>query len=360
MFAWLWQDSTSNEETNVVGDEVAPVAAAAADDSINGPNRAASGVVDDGVVGAAAAAPPRRGRGRLVGATMAPESKRKVALARAKLERKSAEAAARDLTTAVLPSRAVQTCRLAFASQHSSGAARAKQDRLILFNGTAIQLGRERRAWQDFLNCRNRGAVSHVEAQAAQLAKFITSSAESKVEHIFSVNLMDDASMWVRRPAEQRLPNEPGQSVAESLQLRGKNVHMPVLSIVESMYARRVANDSEVGDQGVLRSVEIHSPSQPLAKANTGTVRYHWQLWSAMTAIGSGLRIDPERRIQAALDTTCAWKTILVGRDNLIVNDCILGLEKNICMPSPAAPQCASSAATARCSTLDVSPTAAR
>ena len=103
-------------------------------------------------------------------------------------------------------------------------------------------------------------------------------------------------------------------------------VHLPVLNLSEVVFAR-CSSESD----SKLVAAEIVSPAQCLPEANTGTIRQRWSQWSLLSSRGVGQKIlaAPETRLNEVV-ASIPWKTVVMVRDNLVVNDCILCLEEEV------------------------------
>lgn len=104
--------------------------------------------------------------------------------------------------------------------------------------------------------------------------------------------------MWLRHPrlaADIAKSSHVDAKVERQLWLRGTHVHMPVLNLVETFFARKPLQQasSESVLASVVHATEMHSPAQPLPEANTATIRDRWFRWIAQTARVSGSNIDP-------------------------------------------------------------------
>ena len=106
---------------------------------------------------------------------------------------------------------------------------------------------------------------------------------------------------------------------------RGSNVHVPVLNSSEHVFSQATCH---LGGEpvSVTKAAYVHTPAQPLPEANTATMRQRWSQWSCLTSQGVGARVGSES-LEAAMRTTAAWKSIYLTRDNLVTNDCLVGLE---------------------------------
>ena len=180
--------------------------------------------------------------------------------------------------------------------------------------------------------CAARGKFSHVIAQVAGVAQLICATADRTCSWIISQNQFDDASMWTRDTTNSSssiggaVETDPSKRKGQ----KGGNVHRPTLNIVENLFLRHDYKEDGQSDCGssALASVEMISPSVPLVKANTSTVRKHWARWSTLTAAGSGQGIDPEGKIASSMSNSSAWKVVCSNKDNLVMNSCLIALEE--------------------------------
>ena len=186
----------------------------------------------------------------------------------------------------------MRVSRLAFGQDSHETDRRA---RLSLVDGVAAvvpRTGHDKNA--EGAAAANRGIVSHMHAQAAGLACFLESSELHKVQHTFSYNISDDASMWVRSPTlhmgDPLIPDSLRRAA-----LRGKNVQLPVVNAVECLFVRKLDTFHAQGEAVTvsnLRSATVHSPAQPMPCSNTATVRHHWKRWSAHLCTMGMLRME--------------------------------------------------------------------
>ena len=193
-----------------------------------------------------------------------------------------------------------------------------------------INVKRGSRSWDHKVSV-NRGVASYVTAQADAISDFVKDTEQSKVMHVLSQNVFDDASMWMRDMAasEAAKHSEEDDGRRGKLQ-KGCNVHKPCCNTVETILVRRrgkVTRDDNVEEtRSVLRCATVKSPCQPLpATANAAAVADRLFSWSALTARGSGDRLDPEHRIDLSGVPAVG---ILYTKDNLGLNDCIIGMEE--------------------------------
>ena len=177
-----------------------------------------------------------------------------------------------------------------------------------------------------------RGAASYVTAQANAVSDFVANREGSEVMHAFSQNVFDDASMWMRDMAavERNKENPESNGRAGRLQT-GSNMHKPCCNVVETLFVRRrekVVRGGVEQNVSTLRCARIKSPCQPLpSKANAAAVGDRVFAWSVLTARGSGSKVDPEKKINF---TTVPLTGTLYTKDNLLLNDCIIGMEEKL------------------------------
>ena len=136
-------------------------------------------------------------------------------------------------------------------------------------------------------NGQNRGLVSHIRAQSAGAASMIRSAG---VQHCWSVNSFDDASMWIQKKeflklltAEDRLDKR----VKDKLQRKGKNCHLPVLNLNESIFVDLLAHPGSSADIAAA-GLELHSPGSAMPIASATTVYINLLKWAANSAERSG------------------------------------------------------------------------
>ena len=169
------------------------------------------------------------------------------------------------------------------------------------------------------------GSYSALRGQAAGIGRFID---HDGTDGLISINAFDDAAMWVKDPApaadRQNHTRSEGTKINGELWRRGKTIHLPVMNLDETLFARRYSDETSI-----LHSCSVHSGSTVLCKANTATVRQAWLDWTALSPSGSsGSRIDPHDSISISLSQSEAWKTCCVTKDNLGLNQCIMGLNE--------------------------------
>jgi hypothetical protein len=130
--------------------------------------------------------------------------------------------------------------------------------------------------------------------------------------------------MWVAPPVDiKRLRRDSGfdAEMDKARSKRGKNVHLPVLNSVETVHIRR-----RFGEDEVLASAAVITPAQVLPKSNTATIRERWGQWAALSARDPGDHLCGGEALRLARKSV-PWITLVYSRDNLIVNDCHVGLD---------------------------------
>ena len=190
-------------------------------------------------------------------------------------------------------------------------------------------------ARRDDARCRDLGIHSYIRGQGACLANFLV---QENLVSAFSTNIMDDASMWVRRlltpeeaaAAKEELAGRGAQLDPVKRRLlkkqlrRGKNMHAPVLNMVEALY---VVRQPDRGGSGVL-ATSIGAPAQCLPKQNATTIRSRWLQWTAMSVEGAGRKIDNDAGdLQRAVDHT-PWRITCTIHDNLQANNVVVSFEE--------------------------------
>ena len=78
------------------------------------------------------------------------------------------------------------------------------------------------------------------------------------------------------------------------------------------------------------RAAELHSPAQALPAANSTTVRSRWARWALLTAQGPGAKWTANADTLAETLEQVPWRTMVVCRDNLAVNDCVVAAEERL------------------------------
>ena len=107
----------------------------------------------------------------------------------------------------------------------------------------------------------------------------------------------------------------------------GRNVHMSVLNICESLNIITPSHVSDMVPNVVARCVDVISPSIALPATNSGTVRSRWKSWSMFTAGFSLKRIDPDQVCQEALGAI-GNKTLVCVKDAASTNKCLVAMEE--------------------------------
>ena len=188
--------------------------------------------------------------------------------------------------------------------------------------------------WSTYYNeqCRDRGVVSFVSAQAVGVRSLMDGSSGNRdVEFGWSINVFDDASMWVSAPKPEQgqvFGSEFEARMGKAMGSRGKNVHLPVLNFCESIYA--LSAPSEALPSGQTHGVETHSPAQPMPRANTATIIDRWRQWSFATVGGAGAKAIGDCPSVGPTMRKVPWRVIIFSKDNLVVNSNIVCLEEEL------------------------------
>lgn len=272
--------------------------------------------------------------------------------------RRNSQADSRVLFAALAPDFRTNASRVCCAGVP----ARRDKQRFVMLGGHVVA-GPKVSTWHSRRDT-DRASFSHVIAQASGLARSI---AGGETSVLGSTNLLDDASMWLRKPREA-LPSDlaaaahggvvgPGVSLPQEgdvaaelnpiptflqkrMDQRGPDVHLPVLSVVEHVFHQR----QFAGGETAFGGAEVHSPSIPLARANTATVYDRWKKWSAITSSGTGAFISGNSLVNNLLTSrveAVPWRLTMMIRDNLLLNSCVQCLEerelsRRFCMTLPA------------------------
>ena len=202
--------------------------------------------------------------------------------------------------------------------------------KILAVSGDNIYVSNARRGSRsnDFGLCCDYGIVSAISAQAEGIANLV---GHEKTTSLIGVSTFDDASMWVKDPAPARDRQEgrrtEGSKINGQLWKRGSTIHLPVTNCTETLIARRSSSGGCDGSSS-LRACEVHSGSTVLPKGNTATIRNAWKSWTAASVSGSGFRIDPDNVVSDAISKSEAWASYSVTKDNLMLNQLIMGLEE--------------------------------
>ena len=132
--------------------------------------------------------------------------------------------------------------------------------------------------------------------------------------------------MWLKKPEApaqfRAATTEEAPTAAKKAARRGRAVQTPVLNICQNLFVKRCSHNSSV-----MHGCELHTPSLPMPSANAATMHAHWERWSGMTLSGSGTVLDKSKVIQAEIEGSAKWPCLVWVKDNLMVNDCIIGIE---------------------------------
>ncbi len=122
------------------------------------------------------------------------------------------------------------------------------------------------------------GVLSHVQAQRAQLDRFL----QCGFRHLILVRVADDTNIWIQGT---------NNSKEDASKLTKAKKMVSVLGMCQSMAARP-------SGQAPLKFVSIHAPSQVLPQANAYTIRHRLQKWSVLSSAGSGRHLQVEDTLQ--------------------------------------------------------------
>ena len=84
----------------------------------------------------------------------------------------------------------------------------------------------------------------------------------------------------------------------------------------------RAAADAGHNLPPLFAGTELTTPACALAESNATTIHNKWQQWAVVQADGPGSKISSTSNLKEAYDSV-KWKTIVMTKDNLVVNDCI-------------------------------------
>jgi len=193
---------------------------------------------------------------------------------------------------------------------------------------TSLRQGRSGSYYNDQL--RDRGSVSFVTAQAGGVRSLMDGSAGSRdVEFGFSINVLDDASMWVSAPKPEidgPFDSQFEARMCKAMGPRGKNVHLPVLNFCESIYSLSAPSGAQ--QRGQTHGAELHSPAQAMPRANTATVYDRWIRWAFSTVGGAGAKAVGDDADVLTTILNIDWRMVVYGTDNLVLNSNIVCLEE--------------------------------
>jgi hypothetical protein len=194
--------------------------------------------------------------------------------------------------------------------------------RQLLIGDQTVTTRKHGHGHHDFANGLDRAVVSHTAAQANGLGALL-----SDTSHAWFINVFDDASMWISKTELQTCHVKPHELFARRLSRKGKNVHMPVLNMEQHIFAEKCTSIST--PMPLVVGSLIHAPAQVLPAANASTVHDRWARWS-ITAVATGRKLDDGNLLGERL-TQVPWKTLVMCKDNLILNDCLVALELKAC-----------------------------
>ena len=171
------------------------------------------------------------------------------------------------------------------------------------------------------------GLSSHVQSVARACGRFLESA-----DSVICTNSFDDASMWVK-DTDSRMAKVGGKDS----QMRSKNRTQACMSIVQHMVVRRASG---------LHASQLHAPTMPLPSSNWSTMFSRWSRWSwAFSAphvlkVMRGSLADDVRRVSQLL-TSVHFKGLILCKDSLIANECLVRALQDLRALSVAAAQCA-------------------
>ena len=102
----------------------------------------------------------------------------------------------------------------------------------------------------------------------------------------------------------------------------------PVYNSTEAVITRRVHAVADSEPQHIVRAAIIHSPSQVLPEASTGTIANRRDRWLAAGVKGAGCKFDSESKL--SFGVAAGWHTVIATKDNLALNDCVIGLDEGV------------------------------
>ena len=177
--------------------------------------------VDAPPVDAPPVAAPQFGRGRRKGFRLSREQTARAASGQNKRRKHEAEARENTLTSAVAPTIAAYTSAAAFAADSAPSGGRTRAyligDELVSVVSSGGHDDYDKRC------ARDRGSVSHASGQATGIAEFIRGPEARPSRHIFSNNILDDASMWVnKRELKMQEPLPCFEKCNKKLQRKGE------------------------------------------------------------------------------------------------------------------------------------------
>ena len=173
--------------------------------------------------------------------------------------------------------------------------------------------------------------ASAVYGQAAGIANMIKDNPNID---LVSSSCMDDASMWVKDPASKADRESGVRSEGirvgpeRKLWIRGKKICLPFCNLAEEVFASRPCAGQHSATS-VMVGCDVHSPSQALVKANAVTIIDRMKRWHVISPFGPGDNADPEGHVSAALAASDLWQTSVITRDNIGLNDNIIGYFQN-------------------------------
>ena len=183
------------------------------------------------------------------------------------------------------------------------------------------------------------GCVGAIHGQASGLQAFIHNE-HGSLQQSISVSTFDDTAMWMKDPASKRdrdaaIRSDGYRWKDGTLRRRGKTISLPVFNMTETVYTLRHHFPDSHGSNSddlakaipIWRAALLHSPAQVLPKANTYTIINRRDRWTGMGVSGcAGSFFDPD----SVVTPSPAWHTVVSTKDNLQLNNLILGRDESI------------------------------
>ena len=194
-------------------------------------------------------------------------------------------------------------------------------------NGSASCFQLLRRAQHSLQNIKERGVVSHFQAQRRELISWLSdrSNRSRGPRHAVIIRIYDDTNVWVH-PQKRRCGLAPGEGEQEegagegevedaveaeaagpasaqqqsAVGRAGKRKVCPLLGLVQRIFVRLPAVEGEPARMDVA---QVHVPAQVLPKANTQTIYTRLQRWAALSCSAQS-----EQMGGANMDA--AWKSV--------------------------------------------------
>ena len=266
-----------------------------------------------------------RGRGRARGFTHSTEVRARIRAS----QLKHAVQTARDKHTSLANASQLDFCASVveecFGAAAGQTAVHGVTSERLLVDGSVTTLelktGSTREAYVD------RAIESHAAAQSSGLAVLLRDGGVGSVVATTVYNVSDDASMWITKP--KALGSSAIEGINAELGLprqslkKGRNCHVPVLNVCEEV----LVSTRSPGCGGLVpKLAPVFCPAQPLPRANYATAHDRIARWSAWSSERCGRRIDADGALEREFESV-RWKSVVFQMDNLVVNDCVVGLQ---------------------------------